>query len=372
MTSQLLIHEIQQEQDDERRRVIGSHDGHEAVKRSWLDPREHDEIVGIDFGSGTASLYFLREQRDQRTTIEQLPSLLMSLRSGTAVVVELAHMGRAQTSQSKAQPYTADTLLSIYERLERNGVTLRLVPHQHSRAMREWSARHFARLVDAEKSSDANDARAIACYVEHKNAISLMKPPRSFERSRNSLYGDAVRAESNVVLNDASCRGYEGQVHRTIAVLADDAVARLARPGGFMTKKVAFSLASLVASERDGKPVRFVLDGRQMGWRRFKEHVCKFSPCHQRGGRARSNIFWHTFRPFLERFAIGFGESVKSGARYVRHANYTEEQEAIKKAAHNVVRGEMAAAYRLLVEMTAGLESLEILEERSGGQANAL
>jgi hypothetical protein len=371
MSSQLTFNEIRQENEDARRLVIESHRGYKTVRQSWLDPGEHDEIVGVDFGSGSAWLHFLRANLDEQVTAEALPLRLMSLARRSAVVGELAHLGRAQTSQSKAQPYTAETLLGLYPALEENGVTLRLAPHQHSRRMREWSAKHFPTLVTAEKTSDANDARAIACYVQHKNCLSLMRPPRTFDRSPASLYGDLVRAESNVVLNDASSRGYEGEVHPAISYLAAAIASRVERPGCFVNHKIAFSIASLITSERDGIPVRFVLNGKPPGWRKFKKYVLKSSPFHQKGGRARSNIFWHTFRPFMERLAGTVGESVKVGGKsYVRHAEYSEDQEAVKKYAMRQLREEIAAAYRLAVEMTAGLECFEILNEEMEGAIN--
>ncbi len=342
---------------------MDAHKGYATVSRSWFDPGRHDEIVGLDFGSGTAALHFLRAGIDEHSTIESLPARLLALAPKTAVVVEAAHMGRAQTSQSKAQPFTAETLLGLYADLDAKGVTLRLAPHQHSRRMREWSARYFPKLVSPEKGSDINDARAIACYVEHKNAISLMRPPRTFVRSRQSIYGERVRASSNVVLNDASCRGYEGQVHPMTAKLAEDLAWRLNRPGNFISVKVAFTILSLMVCEHGGRLARFVLNGRPVGWRRFKEVVLKTSPFHERGGRARSNIYWHSLRPFFERKAREFGVSVKSGSKYVRHADYSESQEAAKQAAFRDMRDQLKKAYWMAVEMTDGLDSFEVLGE---------
>lgn len=338
-------------------------DGVIDVSRPWLDPQLFNEIVGADFGTGRMHFYKLYANQDGCVPLHLVAKTLESFGSGTAVVVERAHMATPQTQASLAQPFTAEQLLDIYRRCDRAGVTLKLFPHHHTRKARDWAARNCSDLVEFGKSSDLNDARGLAFYVRWNNGIALCNPPSSFATCRRREYGRAVRKQSNIVLNAARARGYMGEVFPSVARLANGIASHCATEHSFIDYKVAFSIASLVAGEIDDEAVRFAYNGVAPGADFFLKKVMLFSSVHHRGGVSRSNLFWHRFRPFLARLAKSLGESTKDGNRYIKFSDFRPSQDHVRRQAWRFVRGEVRGAYRLAVKLSAGLPAYEILGE---------
>lgn len=342
-----------------------------GLARPWFDPAAHTEIVGCDFGGGVMFLHELRSGRDQSDIpLCDVRKTLSSLGRGTAVFAEHAHLGTPQRGKSLSQPFTAEELLDIYRDCRAAGVSIFLTPHQHTRKIRDWSAIHSGGLVEHGKSCDLNDARGLAYYYEHKNAMSVRKPLEEFGFTKSCTYGKLVRAQSNLVLNAASVHGYEGKVFRAVASLATEILVGLSRikehradATRFAGRKVAFSLASLIVTEVDGVAAKFVCDGTTLGWRRFKQDVLRFSPYHYKGGRARSNFCWHAFRPFFAKIARRRGVSVKQGAAYVPHCQFSDAQEAARREAWLRIRREMRAAYFVALEASSHLDAYEVLAE---------
>jgi hypothetical protein len=146
--------------------------------------------------------------------------------------------------------------------------------------------------------------------------------------------------------------------------MAADLADNCAKDSSFIDYKVAFSLASLVATEIDGHPVRFVYKGCTPGADFFMKKVMLFSSVHHRGGVSRSNLFWHRFRPFLARFARSLGESTKSGNKYVKFSEFRPSQDLVRRQAWKTVRREVRDAYRVAVDLSGNLEPFEVLEQR--------
>jgi hypothetical protein len=349
-----------------RQRYEEMNSGVIAVDRPWLDPRLFDEIVGADFGTGRMHFYKLYANQEGCVPLHLVAKTLESFGSGTVVVVERAHMATPQTQASLAQPFTADQLLDIYQRCALSGVTLKLFPHHHTRKARDWAARNFSDLVEFGKSSDINDAKGLAYYVRWNNGIALCNPPASFATCRRREYGRAVRKQSNIVLNAARARGYNGEVFPSVARLANGIASHFTTDHSFIDYKVAFSIASLVATEIDDEPVRFAYHGAAPGADFFLKKVMLFSSVHHRGGVSRSNLFWHRFRPFLARFARSLGESTKDCKRYIKFSDFRPSQEHVRRQAWKFVRSEVRVAYRLAVKLSDGLPAHEILDAEMG------
>ena len=332
------------------------------VRKSWLDPRVFTEIVGADFGAGKMHFHKLYAEEDGCVSLPKVAETIESFGSASLVVVERAHLATAQTEQSLAHPFTAEQLLDIYWRCAAAGVTLKLFPHHHTRKARDWSARMCSN-VESGKSSDINDARGLAYYVRYNNGIALCNPPASFSRSRQRDYGQAVRKQSNRVLNAARSRGYKGEVFPVVADLAWSVFNACATPDSFLDYKVAFSIASLVATEIDGRPVRFTYESRTPGADFFLKRVMLFTSVHHRGGVSRSNLFWHRFRPWLSRFAKSFGESTKTGNKYDKFSEFRQSQDHVRREGWRVVRREVRDAYRTAVRLSSDLAAHEVLEQ---------
>ena len=358
------IAEERREADGRRQRFREMNQGERCVQRPWLDPRDFSEIVGADFGAGRMHFHCLYSGKDGAAPLTQVASTIESFGSGSLLVVERAHLATPQTHRSLAQPFTADQLLDIYRRALHAGVVLKLFPHHHTRKARDWAALNCSDLVEFGKSSDINDARGLAHYVRWNNGVALCNPPTSFAPSRQRTYGQKVRKQSNIVLNAARARGYHGEVFATVACLAKQIDAACSSPLSFVDYKVAFSIASLVVSEIDGDPVRFAYDGHSPGADFFLKRVMLFSSVHHRGGVARSNLFWHRFRPFLAKFAKRSGESTKTDDQraYVKFSAFTPSKDHVKRKAWKAVRHEVRAAYRLAATLSADLPPYEVVE----------
>lgn len=340
--------------------------GSRDTAKTWCDPSAFSEIVGADFGRGLMHCHALYAGRDRLKIPHRLVlQELSSLSRGTLVVADHAHLGVPQTHRSLAQPFTKEQLAEIYSACREAGVTIRLYPHQHSRLTRVWAATNApAGFVLSDKTSDINDARALAYYVANCNGISLIKPPESFDRCDKREYGKAVRAASNGVLCAVKTRGYDGQVFPELAATSLDLLRRAKGHGTFINDIAAFSIVSLVAGYANGEFVRFTRRGAVPGYRMWIENVLRFSPCHHRGGVARANINRDRFRSFLSEFALKHGERLKEGHKVIPFGMHTPLQSYIKSQAWAEARSQVHNAYLIATELTADLPAFEPLTER--------
>lgn len=320
----------------------------QSTARHWCDPAMFDDVVGVDFGVGKMHWYSSSTGQKKSVALEQAISILQSFKHGTLVVSEWAHMGVPQTAKSLSQPFTAEQLLATYERMKSRGITLMLFPHAHSGTRaREWVAHHMPNAVDANKTSDINDAVSIALFVRHCNDVSLAHPPRSFKRCKRRDYGRAVTDLSNIILNAERTRGYTGKMFPAVVAIGREVRRKCSETA--IDHKVAISIASTVVHERGGRRFLFSRNGRAPGAWFWLRHVMRFSPFHHRGGIARSNLMRHRFRPWLEKFANRHGLSVKTGKKYMKFAHFNQQQNAVRTAAMRAFRKSVLNAYRVAV-----------------------
>lgn len=344
------------------------------VARPWCDPSKFDEIVGIDLGAGgRASLHRLVAGTDHSVPVGEFIDAVSGLPARTLAIVEQAHFVPQRDSLS--QPFTAEQLRYLFWVCERNSVCLLMAPEQHTTKMRAWAAKHAPHLVQEEKSTDANDARAIAFYVRHKNGVSLSRPPKSFERCPRRDYGLAVRKISNATLNVSRRCEYQMDALPHVWRVASALVPPPATNGFcFVDEKVAFSVASLVFCESASEgPVRFTFRGRVPGGRFWLVKVLGNTPKHRRGGVARSNIWKHRFPSFLAELARSFGVSVKERNEngslvYTPFGHFNDDQEAIRREATRLVRKQLLEAYRKAVLLTAEFPNLDLAKDSTHGR----
>lgn len=336
-----------------------------STARSWCDPSRHGEVVGLDFGGNVAHYYMARSCKKGRMPSKQLLSWLLRLPLNTLVVCESAHLGVPQTELSLAQPFSAEQLLKLYADLRDRGITLKLAPHAHTgRRMRLWVACHCPGLMrDAEKS-DAADAMALAVYVDRCNEISLANPYKSFSRSVRRKFGREVTKLSNAILNAERTDNYHGEFFPAIIRLARN-VRRL---GSFPTLKFVATVASTLLYEQNGRLLVLQHRGQVPGRWFWMRDVLRMSPWHYRGGTARSNLMWHTFRPYLQKKAMRNGANIKAGNKYRKFATYDVRQKQERTLAMKSFRQMLLRCRKLCLEqarlVNAGhLELTDIAEE---------
>lgn len=302
-----------------------------STARSWCDPSQHCEVVGLDFGCNSVHYYMARCGQHGKLRFSELFCWLERLPRGTLVTCESAHLGVPQTELSLAQPFTAKQLLHLYGRLRSRGITLKLAPHAHTgKRMRLWVAHHFPDIASGAEKSDAADAIALALYVDRCNEIALANPYRSFGNAARREFGRKVRQLSNSILNAERTDEYGGNFYPVVVDLA----RQVWRLGYGRDLKFVLSIASTLAWEKEGKLQLFTHRGQVPGRWFWMRNVLRMSAWHHRGGIARSNLMWHAFRPYLASHAAKvFGVNVKSGIKYKKFAVYSDTEKAARTAA---------------------------------------
>jgi hypothetical protein len=333
-------------------------------RKSWCDPTQFKEIVGVDFGGGMMYMHFLMSGID-RGPIDPADglTLLSTLPAGHLIISEDAHIATPQTERSLSQPFTSEQLTSLYKDIKASGNELVVFPHQHSRKAREWAALNAPGFVEREKSDDANDARALAYWVAKRNGIALRKPSASFRVSDARLYGSLVRRVSNIALAAVKVDRHSGTKFPLLTAFSSRLLGLLDSDCDFVNDKAAISIASNVVCEREGRLLRFLYHGRTPGFHFWKDNVMKFTSFHHKGGIARANLCRDRFRAYLAGFAAARNVQVKDGARYIRHADLTVDANRVVQQAWAKTRRDLREAYRLSLEMSAQFPGLEVLSD---------
>jgi hypothetical protein len=355
-----LFPELQQDE-------LSTHSARKSTAQTWCDPSQYNEVIGIDFGCNNVHYYMARCNRKGKMAFCEFKSWVLQLPPETLLLCESAHLGVPQTQNSLAQPFTADELLDLYQQLRSRGVTLKLAPHSHTgRRMRRWVSHYFPHLMRTAEKTDAADALAIAVYVDLCNEISLANPYTSFDRSPLRDFGREITRRSNNVLNAERTVEYRGDFHPLIMKLA----RKVRQRGGFHSLKFVVSVASTLFCEDEDKLLEFTHRGHPPGKWSWMRHIVRMTPWHQRGGVARSNHMWHTFRPYFQKRAKRLGLSVKSGAAYKQFALHSSNEKAARTSAMKSYREMLIRARELCIKeasrMGAGrMELTDVSQEHA-------
>lgn len=327
------------------------------TNQRWCNPEDYTDIAGVDFGEGRVHVHLLRAQQNFDWSLENAKANFSSLPKGTLIVVEKAHLGTPQTKKSLAQPYTAEQLLEIYQDCNQKGISIRLFPHAHTTKARRWAHKYSGGLVEYDKESDANDAAALAFFVENNNGISLAKPAKTFDIDNRRAFGKLVRQASNQTLNVLRRHDYDLSVFPEISKIADAITGN-----NFVNQKVACSILSHLCFYDGDQCLRFTYKGRTVGKNFWQKYILMCSPFHHGGGVARSNIYWHRFRHFLVDFAKLQQVTLKQAAKHVPFYEHDPAENALRAAAHRQARIEMKQAYDAAKQIAMMFEGREILE----------
>ena len=117
--------------------------------------------------------------------------------------------------------------------------------------------------------------------------------------------------------------------------------------------------------------------GDMPGWPYIKQYILKFTPFHQRGGVARSNLWWHTFRSVLnesgKKHGLDYKRKVKKydpvkdtwEDKTIRRGDFTPEEDAFFLQERRIFAGAVAEVWKLVKKMIEADPSLELekLEE---------
>ncbi len=251
--------------------------------------------------------------------IHELFAWIASLGAEDFIVGEYAHFGVPRTDKSRSQPFEPDTLTSLYSAFETSGVSFRLIAHDSSPRARQ---RAIQDGVITDEKTDENDCKSYAHLLNNTDSsISLMLPPTSFEPSSRRLDGYKAKDDLNYNLNFARSYKYDPNQVPLAKLVSDNIndlrsslskesvdvlrieVGKNGKVGKTKLKNcmtTIYTVAATVFSE-NAKPQTREDHEELPGWCFIKRHVLCMSPNHRKGGVARSNLFYHGFRGYLNR-----------------------------------------------------------------------
>jgi|694.fasta_scaffold16109_3 hypothetical protein len=278
--------------------------------------------VTIDCGQNGATIYDGSEQRRAvKISFEDLFNLPNTLPKGSSIWGERAHYGVPREEDSKAQYFTSSVLLKFYSDCEKNGINLRFYSERLIPKMLTYAG------FGQDEKSDFIDPVAAYEYIMARPNVraALMKPPKSFGPDPLRDEGHAFRETTNKHLNVARFNNYENpnakwiqdNVEEIAKQLSDTAKSAFgldekshfkikAKQGKINLNKVKLpQMYSVLATLKDLRGNLRLRDNPKMynkelpGWKFIKKYVIPMSPFHFRGGVARSNLYHHGMKNWI-------------------------------------------------------------------------
>lgn len=292
--------------------------------------RNIEKIVTIDLGRNMA-YYYDPSLNDQSIKIshEQLLELPNDY-NNTLFVSEIAHLDRPRNMDSLAQPFLESELNRFKQNCENNNNLLRLFPEMQSFHIRQ---------DDEEKSDELDPIYLYRHITENPSIIDVLKKPsKTYEPTSVRKEGWTIKQNVNKGLNYARRINYGKhdfwqprvwlQKHiNEICEKLDDTTKRVfeisyygrgnakqnIKKGDVNINQINDAIYSVLLtlfefSADDDINVQHSIRKRELtgelpGWNFTARYVIGFSPCHMRGGIARSNLKLHNFRTFLRKKA---------------------------------------------------------------------
>lgn len=296
----------------------------------------------LDCGVNQSTLY--DSQNDVVTTIshEDVLELHQKLEPNSTLVCEYAHLGCPRGKRSLSQPFTAEELLTLYDDLKHNNITLKLFPQQSTPRACAYSGM---------EKSDENDVKSIYLLLKDFPEISLMNPPEKFnmEESTNFVsekrkWSWTMKGNINYTLNLARRYKYldeDDENTKLIKELMSEMESQLShetkeafgllncrytnnrkgkwKAGDVCWNKISmpqiYSVLSCLQDESGKLRVDAEYGGKLPSWKFAKKYLIGMTPFHFRGGVARSNLYYHGMKNYIIRKAKEDGVKLKSKKR---------------------------------------------------------
>jgi hypothetical protein len=330
----------------EPRKEVDSTNANAAEASKFRQRVEEGKLVTLDCGKNNATLYDGNDTPNEKTGGEGIcesvsPLKILEIASnpkykGYSMVAEDAHFGVPRSEDSLAQPFIDSQLTKFYKDCRENEVILRLFPQK--------STPRAASYAGLEKS-DETDPISIYKMVRDFPSISLRKPPESFKPSDLRKEGYEHKKKLNKKLNFARRFDYSDtngqwikdnikEISSSLSSTAQDAFQideqsitykkgnkkKGLKKGDINYNNINLTQLCTVLGSLRGKmdidPATGQLcifdklikrehtkDKDLIKWKFAKKHVFCFSPMHQRGGVARSNLMHHGARNYIIRKA---------------------------------------------------------------------
>jgi len=272
----------------------------------------------LDWTTGKMKLY--DGKRSHLLTKVELLDAIADMADGDILVGEYAHFGVPQVGMSRAQPFTQDELLKLYDKCMDSGIKLRLFPQQSTpRALNRFEGHKMGSAKDPDP-----DAEAIWELLQEYPEISLMTTPVDFMIHAKRDEGYKIIARLNRMLNLVRGCGKEGYMQKNDAIwqflqdhlediakelspttlsafnLGEDGRYKKTGLINFNQIKLAqiYSVLAIILEHDGSKKVRAATK-KLPGWKFVKRYVIRMSPFHLKGGLLRSNLYWHGLRHWV-------------------------------------------------------------------------
>ena len=285
-------------------------------KKLYTEPT----TVTIDCGELGATIYDGNEQRKAvKIPFEELFNLPNILPKGSSIWGERAHYGVPQVEKSLAQYFTSEVLLKFYANCKHKGIDLRFYSERLIPKMLKYAG--------FEEKSDYNDPVAAYEYIMARPNVreTLMKPPESFDPDPLREEGHVFREVTNKHLNIARFNRYNNlnsewiqenleeianqlsDISKSVFGLDEKSHFKIkAKKGKINLNKVKMpQMYSILAVLKDLDGNLRLRDNPKMynkelpGWKFIKKYVIPMSPFHFRGGVARSNLYYHGMKNWI-------------------------------------------------------------------------
>lgn len=308
------------------------------MEKKWKDRITHV----LDCGKSMSTLYDVKADKVTSITHTEVLNLPNILPAGSELVCENAHLGVERTVRSHSQPFTRELLIELYEGFERNNQKLWLFPQQSTPRACAYSGL---------EKDDNNDPVSIYKLLCDFPQISMRQPNKNFDPSPKLMEAWEFKDWTNVFCNQArtddvpytmdACSkwlinnlqslydrlspearmffkfdrpaskthkkktGEDIMPNRWTGVAKSDPRYNTFKWSGDMRTSAIYSIACTLINPIDydlgdaGQPRLRPYTQQLAGWDFVKRYVFCFTPNHQRGGVARSNLAYHTRRHYI-------------------------------------------------------------------------
>ena len=162
---------------------------------------EEGKLVSLDYGKAGVAVH-----DGKQTTLKNASEAFDFIKEnykGWALVGENSHFGVPRTNKSLAQPWKSEYLLNLYNELEEKDIVFRFSPQQSTPTILSYS--NFDPTTD---KGEENDAISLHKYVTDHRKFCLRIPPACFEEDHVRKEGYSMKDAMNTSLNASKTNAY--------------------------------------------------------------------------------------------------------------------------------------------------------------------
>lgn len=300
-----------------------------------IQKESFDAVLFLDLGKKIVTVYDSSDESFSEVSVSHFFDWCVGLKDTVGSVLfigEAAHFGapRNPKKPSKAQYWTANELLSFYDRLHDAGHTLRLFPHKSTETIRRlngWvvkeknsSQKPIININGVDYNPDQVDCLAMEYAINQRPHLfeSLQHPKISFDDPVR-IEGMQMRNDMNIDKNYARAYKYKdpddglsklilSKLTSIASNLSDEAKEAFGLDGNIYTKNGTVTTGVKVCQITAVACTLVDIDGNMRlrpstqelaGWKFVKSHLLRLHAFHEKGGVARSDFMHHGAKNYI-------------------------------------------------------------------------